>query len=372
MSVLYRNKEWRETLDQIMAQMGITLEQIADYIGSPYNGRETIFYARVPQKRKKFIGIGMALKQPLEVINEWILTYSGKRRLYAKDISEDLIWIYLIGLNCRSSSDTNYFNLYEKCQNAAFATYRLLWDEVLLGSIDTSELEIRIRQMDYDDEFEGLRSFIVKNMDSFKTAYSKPRKYLDTYVQCILYGLNADRAGIDIDDISASGHEGRSETHSAEVLRLNSLRGYLDDSMINFLSGSKETVHVYDRSKSFRTLSTKHIPTTRKTHISMCLALGMTAEEINHYLKLMGFGPLGNGDKAEEALIAALEKWEQTHPLQRKFKEEYIGSPGQCEMQTQDMRKAAESMLLLRQDMREEFKEKELAFPYYSIKEKKK
>lgn len=356
-----------------MQETGISLEQIAEYIDSPYNGNETGFYAKLPQKRKRYIGIGMALGQPLDVINIWILKYSGKRRLYIKDVSEDLIWIYLIRLNYKTrqelqknnngnavdlSTVTNYYNMYESCQTTAYVTYRQLWDEVTLGSVDTSDLEILFENVDLDDRFEGLRTFIIDNMDSFKTAYSKPRKMLDRYVGCILKGF----------------------VPKSSKPKLNSLRGYLDDSMINYLSGNSNIINSVDRKNGTRTLSTKHIPNNRKTHISLCLALGMTKEEVDHYLVLMGYAPLNPENEDEHNLSRALTLWEKTHPLQRAYKMYCIGKTPEVMKSAnarasgmeisgpEEMRKAAESMLQLRQDLRIEYSRRGWEFPYYNDK----
>lgn len=398
MATLHRNKEWRDTLDKLMEETGIGIVQIAEYIGVPYNEKETSFYAKLPQKRKKFIGVGMALGQPLEVINDWILKYSGKRRLYIKDISEDLVWIYLIGLNYRyrqqltkdgsacvdaesDSSFINYFRMYEECQNAAYITFRQMWDEVILNSLDTSDLEVKLEDIRYDEKFEGLREFILDNMDSFKTAYTKPRKMLDGYVKCILKGLSAGRK----EDVEQSVNAGISDNRNGDSdvrftsrLKLNWLRGSLDDSMINYLSGNSETHHVIDRNQGVRVVSTKHIPVSRKTHISMCLALGMTGEEINQYLGLMGFAPLKQENNTERILVEALKTWEKAHPLQSVLKNMCIDDNSEettsgCEKKTlssSEMYKAAESMLQMRLDIRDEFARQGLAFPYYNERRK--
>lgn len=359
MSNLNRSKEWRNILDDLMAETGVTLQQIAEYIDAPYNGKETGLYSKLPQKRKKFIGIGMAFGLPLSEINSWILRYSGKRRLYIKDISEDLIWIYLIGLNntaCANAAKvsegtaSNYFRMFERCQDTAFVIYRQLWDEIIAGSVDTSELEIRLEKVPYDDDFKGLREFIVDNIDSFKTAYSKPRRMLDRYVRCILSGL--------------------SDPESGSTANLNSLRGLLDDSMINFLSGNSDIINVIDMRRRVRTVGIKNIPTSRKTHISLCLALGMTADEINEYLTLMGYDTLSKQKEQEVQLAEILTLWEKKHALQRRYKDQFMKHPEDITLTQKEKHQAAESMLLLRQDMKEEYRKRGWSFPYYNDKNK--
>lgn len=344
MSNLHRSKSWKQILDGCMESENICLSQIAEYIGSPYNGNETVFYAKLPRKRSKFIGIGMALGQPLEVINDWILTFSDKRRLYVKDISEDLIWIYLIGLNAdKFGNGINYYRMYEQCQENAFILYTQLWDEITLGSLDTSNLEIKLQKIEYDDAFVGLKDFIIDNMDSFKTAYSKPRRLLNGYVKCIL------------------------EARAPDSRRsLNSLRGFLDDSMINYLVGDADSINVVRKSDNTRIIGFKQIPTNRKTHINLCLALGMTEEEINKYLRLMGYASLRTADPNEKKLIEMLALWEKNNPLPRRLKDETFGQAGDVLLSEEERRSASDGMLNLRRDLEEEYTRQHISFPYYN------
>ena len=341
MSNLKRSKDWRALLDDLMERQGVDLQYVADYIGAPYNGTETVFYAKLPKKRVRFIGIGMALSQPLDVINGWIREYSNHHALYVKDVAEDLIWIYLIGLNqANPGNGINYFQSFEECQEAVLLTYRQLWDEFTLGSLDTSDLEIRLQKINYDDTFTGLREFIVEHMDSFKTAYTKPRRMLERYLDCIL----------------KQDGEGPQRT-------LNSLRGNLDDSMINYLSGSSDTIHTMDHRKPVRLVGFKPIPKNRKTHISLCLALGMTRSEIDRYLTMMGYGPLR--DKGDEGtLIRMLTDWEKKKPLQRAFKEAYFNEEQQTPFPSAQKQNAVQEMLDLRRDLQFEYKKQGLTFPY--------
>lgn len=341
MSNLHRDRQWRATLDELIREQNVDLEYIADYIGAPYNGRETVFYAKVPKKRRRFIGIGMALRQPLETIDRWIREYSSHRSLYVKDVTEDLIWIYLIGLNEKEEGRTNYFRKFEDCQEAALAIYTQLWDEITLGSIDTSDLEMELEKISYDDAFRGLRQFIIDHMDSFKTAYSKPRRMLDRQLACIL-------------EPGSDGSGSKS---------LNSLRGYLDDSMINFLSGDSETVHTMDRRKPVRKVTFKSIPKNRKTHISLCLALGMTRAQIDRYLDLMGYAPLREKEEEGE-LIEMLAAWEQKRPLQKAYKQTCFEEDGGPELTGEQKQAAVQEMLNLRRDLQEEYKKRGQIFPY--------
>lgn len=345
MSELRRNKEWRQQLRTLMDEQGVDLEYIAEYIGAAYNGGETVFYAKIPKKRKRFIGIGMALRQPLDTINQWIRDYSSNHTLYVKEVADDLIWIYLIRLNLsEQAKGVNYFRLFEECQAAALATYEQLWDEFSVGSLDTSDVEIELQNVSYDDTFTGLKQFIMDHMDSFKTAYMKPRRMLDRYVNCILNEDVKDR----------------------KYKTLNSLRGYLDDSMINFLSGNSNTVHTIhtmDRGKPVRRIGFKQIPKNRKTHISLCLALGMTRHEIDQYLSLMGYAPLRE-DGEEGILTELLVWWEKKKPLQRAYKKACFGDRSAGELSQEQMAGAIEEMLYLRSDLQNEYRMQGMYFPY--------
>ena len=348
---------WRQTLDDLRVQTGISFEEVCGYAGVAYNEQGVSFYQKLPKARRTFIGIGMAYGQPLAVINEWIMVYGGKRELYAKDISEDLIWIYLIGANEAAweeesgPPEKNYYRLYDECQAVAFATWEEMWDEITTGSIDTADVEIQLENVDYDENFDGLKDFITDHMDSFKTAYSKPRKYLARHVDMIL------------DTCMAHSEEN-------EIRGLTDLRGWLDDSMINFLSGDPETINVIDPKTRKRTVRIKHVPKNKKTYIMLCLALGMGADEINEYLGLMGFLPLGENND-EQTLIKALAEWEKNTPEVRKYKERHrvrsdkdgisIKTAGRAH--AADM-KAVEEMMLLRQTLRTRYQMRGLEFPY--------
>lgn len=99
----YMLRSWRNTLDRLAGETGVSLEAVSEYIGAACNDGEPGFYVKMPRKRSTFIGIGMAFRQPSEVINQWITDYARKRRLYVKDISEDLVWLYLINAKDRKS-----------------------------------------------------------------------------------------------------------------------------------------------------------------------------------------------------------------------------------------------------------------------------
>lgn len=339
-------KNWKNTLDRLSKEKGISLKEVCDYIDAAYNENGISYYVKLPRKRSTYIGIGMAFRQPVETINEWITYYGGKKKLYAKDISEDLVWLYLINANLEDESGTrNFFRSYEEYQSSAYAVFSERWDEIILKNEDTADVEIKLGQAEYGSEFDGLKAFVAEHMDAFKTAYSKPRKYLDRYVSSILTACR---------------------THPAlkSLRSLNSLRGYLDDSMINFLSGDSETVHVVDHRTGKKTINIKHIPKGRKKYISLCLSLGMTTEDIDRYLEMMGYAPLDITDKGEEMLILSLAEWERTHPEQRAFKKRNIDGDEEIQLSSAEEHKAVEQMLQLKSDLAEHYQGKGLVFPY--------
>ncbi len=341
--------QWRNTLEQLRDSTGISFKEVAEYAGLTYNKDGAAFYLKLPRKRSAYIGIGMAFGQPLEVINEWITYFAGKRRLYIKDISEDLVWIYLINENTKSSaSGVNYFARYEDYQSAAYAAFTEMWNEIVLGMESTADVELASEGIDYSEGLNGLRAFISEHLDAFKTAYSRPRKYLDGYIGEILRALNSDPA-------------------RKNTVTLNSLRGYLDDGMINFLSGDSETVHVLDKERSRHIIRIKYIPKGKKKYISLCVSLGMTGKDIDEYLGLMGYAPLSDGGKDERTLLKFLDKWEEAHPMQRMFKDKCIGSTendGSDRQEFSNELKAVDEMLELKEDLAAAYKIAGLVFPY--------
>lgn len=342
----HKLRKWKRTLDRLSEETGISFRDVCEYTGAAYNEDGISFYVKLPKKRSSYIGIGMAFRQSAETINEWITYYGGKKKLYAKDISEDLVWLYLINANLKDESrELNYYRSYEEYQSAAYSIFRERWDEIILNNENTADVEIALGQAEFGPEFDGLRDFVAEHMDAFKTAYSRPRKYLDRYVESILTVCR------------------RHPTLSG-LRSLNAMRGYLDDSMINFLSGNSETVHVVNRSTGKRVINIKHIPKSRKKYIKLCLCLGMTNGDIDRYLDMMGYAPLDNDDRNEHVLITALEEWEREHPVQRKFKSRYIDGNEDAVLSKDEENKAVEQMLQLRNDLTEYYNRNESAFPF--------
>ena len=340
--------EWRKILDDLLEENGKDLKWLCEYIGSAYNETSVSFYEKLPKRRSTYIGIGMAFHQPVEVINDWITRFTDKRKLYVKDISEDLVWLYLIKVNQERADETaNYYKRYEECQSIAYAAYCEVWDDVLQSGFGTADVEVKLDKAEHDCDFKGLRQFIVSNIDSFKTAYNRPRTYLSRY-QRALFSVKTDEQG------------------KTSFSNLNGMRGYLDDSMINYLSGDAATINTVDRKSRTRTLNIKHVPKNRKFHISLCLALGMTIPDINYYLELMGFKPLDPENRQEQILIRLLEQWETDHPLQRRFKEKMVYSDIDDipENSVSDYAGVQDELLFLREEMYHGFQEQGIPFPY--------
>lgn len=350
---LTKVKKWRRIVDDLLRENGRDMKWLCGYIGAAYNENSVSFYEKLPKRRSTYIGVGMAFRQSLDVINRWITEFSGKKKLYVKDVSEDLVWIYLIQLNQaygqEGQEDINFFRRYEECQTIAFAAYNEVWEEFTSGSLSTADLEVKLDKAEHDRDFKGLTRFIAGNIDSFKTAYARPMQYLDHYINAIF------RA-----EVSGS---------KSKFANLNRMRGYLDDSMVNYLSGDHTTINTYDWQNRRKTLNIKYIPKNRRFHISLCLALGMTTNEINEYLNLMGYAPLDAEDKAEGLLVRLLDEWDTSHPLQRTFKDRLLSAdPAETEVTAdlsfEDYTALQEELLFMREEMSKRFKEAKVSFPY--------
>ena len=339
----YRVKQWRLEIRKCLESTGRTVREICEDTDLAYSDDAT-FFARLPRRRDSYIGIGMALDQPLETINRWITKYGEKRALYAKDISEDLVWIYLIEANCADPQHTrNYFRMHEECADAVYRTYCALWQDYIEHDEGTNQVLKELREVSFDEGFEGLTEFVADHMDAFKTAYAWPRRMLEEYVQLLLK------------------YTGRTVGTGSQSLTV--LRGYLDDSMINYLSGDPGTIHTLERRSDRHSLSFKHIPKGRRAHISLALALGMTTE-IDQYLQLMGFAPLDAVRQDEGILISAIEKWEKAHPQQRRLKQMELEGDSSVGMTEEESREALEEMLRMRQDIGEVFAGINKPYPY--------
>lgn len=325
----YRLKRWKAELDKLVQETGISLQDVADYLGASYSEGYG-FYRKLPKTRATYIGIGMAFNQSLSTINRWITKFGGKKKLYIKDVLEDLVWIYLIEANYSDYSDNNWFADYESYREKAIDTYNSMWDIDIDENIDTNKLEDNFKYVTKNSDPRNLQDFINNNIDAFKTAYSKPRHMLESYLNQILQTMNA-----------YSGNPRKTT--------LNSLRGYLDDSTINYLSGQSGVINVLDKSKGSRTSAFKHVPKNRDTHITMCMSLGMTIDEIDKYLDLMGYAPLDATNKEEGMLINILNKWDNEHPLVIKYKDKYFNGKD-VEISPKEELQAVTDMLQLRKN----------------------
>ena len=343
----YMLRSWRNTLDRLAKETGTSLEEVAEYIGAACSDGTPGFYTKMPRRRSGFIGIGMAFKQPVEVINQWITDYARKRKLYVKDISEDLVWLYLINANLHDDSgSTNYYKRYEDYQAVAYAVFRERWDEIVLGLEDTADVEVSLGQADYGPEYDGIKAFVAEHMDAFRSAYAKPRAMLDGWLQQIISTC-------------------REHPDETVICSLNSMRGWLDDSMINFLSGDVSTVNVIDRKTGKRTINIKRMPKSRRKYIAMCMALGMTTDDIDRFLEMMGYSTIDVSDSDEGKLLMALTEWETTHPLQRAYKNRYFKNDVSIDLTPAEEYRAVRDMLQLRSDLEEAYRHKGYEFIYF-------
>ena len=354
-------REWRNELDSLVEETGITLEDVCDYLGVSYPNKIG-FYNKIPRKREMFIGIGMAFEKDLQKINEWIGRFGDKRKLYAKEVLSDLIWIYLINCNHRSRGagpnqpSVNFYHLYDECQIRVQNTYIALWNEYVENDQETAMVESSLETVSYDEEFQDLRAFVAENMDSFKTAYRKPRNMLAGYVSTIL-------------DTYTRANDGK-ETP------INFLRGYLDDSMMNYITGNPESINVLDMKSRDRMINIKAVPKLKRTHIALCLALGMSTKEINEYLDMMGYQPLDPLSEDENILMEMLLQWDEEDPLTQKYKAFYLsdvngahasgssGGSGESTLSIREELQAVSDMLMMRSDLEYECKLAGQPFPY--------
>ena len=342
----YMLRSWRNTLDRLARETGTSLADVAAYIGAACSGETPGFYTKMPRKRSTFIGIGMAFRQPVEVIDQWIKEYARKRKLCVKDISEDLVWLYLINANLNDKSGSiNYFQRYEEYQSVAYAVFRERWDEISLGFEDTADVEISLSQADYGSEYDGIKTFVAEHMDAFSSAYAKPRALLDSWLRQILKTC-------------------REDPEQTVISSLNSMRGWLDDSMINFLSGDSSTVNVIDRKTGKRSINIKRMPKSRRKYIAMCLALGMTTDDIDQFLEMMGYAQIDVSDAEEVKLLIALAEWENAHPLQRAYKDLYFKNDTSVKLSPEEEYQAVRDMLQLRRDLEEAYRNKGYEFIY--------
>ena len=343
---------WKKELNHLTEVTGVSDDAVCDYLDV---SREhmTWWRKRIPVKRETLIGIGMAYGQDLDLINDWIVRYGDKRKLYAKDVLEDLVWIYLInasaaafeaGRDAPVQERVNFYQLYEPCRDMIRETYVRVWNEYTEHPKDTAEVEDGLNAVKYDPMFGDLRAFVIENIDSFKTAYSKSRKMLTSYVNAIL------------ETHAAASSSGRTP--------VNFLRGYLDDAMINYICGDDQVFHIAETESKGVSVRIKPIPKLRKTHIALCLALGMTENELNTYFSLLGYAPLNPEVEEDRRLIQSLEKWDEAHPAVAWFKRIRIQGESYDIISDRDSLQAVSDMLMLRSDLEYEYARNGWRFPY--------
>lgn len=317
----YRIKKWKQELKNLCEKTGVSLDDVCQYMGIQYSALPG-FYRKLPKSRETYIGIGMAYRLPLERINRWIVKYGGKKKLYVKDALYDLIWIYLIHANASNAgeSEHNYYQKFEECRASVEEIYNRMNIETDAEDVATAELDEEARRIVFDTEYIALKAFVRDHIKAFHSAYASPKNFIRGYIDSILRVKNENRIS------------GRSWT-------LNTLRGDLDDSMINYL-----------------TSGIKYVPKSKKTHISMGLAVGMTTNELNQYLQMLGYAPLDGTHLEEGILLNLLEKWEEAHPVQRQFKEICLKeSTSDKGLKEQEKMQAVNEMLGLRSDLKEAY-----------------
>ena len=192
---------------------------------------------------------------------------------------------------------------------------------------------------------ERRKAFVAEHMDAFSSAYAKPRAMLDNWLQQIISTC-------------------REHPDETVISSLNSMRGWLDDSMINFLSGDASTVNVIDRKTGKRSINIKRMPKTRRKYIAMCMALGMTTDDIDPFLEMMGYATIDVSDSDEGKLLMALTEWENMHPLQRAYKNSHFKDLVSVDLSPAEEYRAVREMLQLRSDLAEAYKHKGYDFIY--------
>lgn len=316
----YRTKKWKQELKILCEKNGITVDDVGNYLGMKYSGLPG-FYRKLPKTRETYIGIGMAYKLPLKTINRWLVKYGGKRKLYAKEALSDLIWIHLINANYNDKDSTeNYYQKFDECRAAIEDIYSKINTEIVEEHVDTADMEREVGDLVFDPTYRELKKYVKENLAAFHSAYAKPKLLLHSYIEHILRVKNDNK-----------GSERR--------WTLNTLRGYLDDSMINYLTSA----------------SNKYVPKNKRTHISIGLAVGMTVDDLDKYLNMLGYGALDGTYLDEGILINILEKWEENHPLQRNFKNKYLAGRNDICLTGQEEMEAVTDMLRLRRDLKEAY-----------------
>jgi hypothetical protein len=94
------------------------------------------------------------------------------------------------------------------------------------------------------------------------------------------------------------------------------------------------------------------------------MALGMTTDDIDPFLEMMGYAPIDVSDSDEGKLLMALTEWEAMHPLQRAYKNRYLKDDVSIALSPAEEFMAVRDMLHLRSDIEEAYRHKGYDFIY--------
>lgn len=344
---IHRVESWREEIRALLKEKGLNENFLKQYIG-----RTGHLISKLPQQRETYIGIGMALKQDENTINNWIKRYSNKKELYVKEMG-DLVWGYLIKAALNDPDpENNYFEKYEVCLAETMKEYHKIYQQLAKKKADQGNPDVANTPTDIMKEsfkkdvatFENLKVFIAKNIKQFDAAYQRSRMYIKNIVEGTLFPLmikyEVNKELIII--VSKRSGKGRMKECIPASYHAFFTQGQINRTIENYLTG-KEGSRV------------RPAPISRRANISMCLCFGLSEKQINEYLGILGYEPLkAVSDINEGMLIHFLSRWDEEHPLAVKFrKKHYEGQ--EITLSEEEEKEALEQILGLKDDMRFEF-----------------
>lgn len=249
-------EQWAKKFRQILEDSGMTQTKFSEVYGTSRQAVNGWLNGKIPNKREKFLKIGMTAGYGAEEIDQLLKRYGRYSGLYSKCL-EDAICLFVINQNYGQETVEKYNYILNriKCQ--------ITKDGMEEQDLETVEFDVQLQQIQTMDELE---KFIVENSRTFDTAYNR----LDTVINFNL----KDRL-------------------SADAISLNEFA--LSQ---NWSSSLKQSVYSIRKKNWFP---------TRDKIISLGLHLDMDIEQINEMLDMAHMEPLCAKNIFEGTIIYAIK-----------------------------------------------------------------
>jgi len=333
----FRLWSWRSELKKLSKDTGLSMAGIAEDIGVKLSDTPG-FYLKLPKEKETYVKLGLALKQPVEVVNKWIIKNTKSPALYAKD-PIDLIGIYFLNINykqnCGFENSKRNIDFYTSCLQTHKKDFRKSNSAIIPSALSTAEIENDIKELYNEDD---LLTYISTHREAFLSANKRSWELMrKKYIDIILSRINT-----------------LTEDVSKWTLYTLKDKCIISPALHNYLCGD-----------GYKT----QVPRKKSTYIFYGLSLGMSLEQICTLLKTAGYDALNLNDDsdafAEFAMYQLLISWENNHPEAKKFRCKTFYNNTDIDMTPEEELEGIMQLFRQRQDITNEYNENyERNFPF--------